>query len=210
MPSVNSSDSVRNSLTESEVIPTVIHDRAFIPKGFLAIHFDSGKEAALGNDIRPADSQHLLRVDFTLNLPNDGSSTVNISKEDLFTLAMTDPDAPARSDNKFSEILHYLAIDVPLNTFTAENTSSTDQLSTADLKGKTLYHYIPPGPRPKTGKHRYVFLLFKQTPGVTPQAPKDRRNWGTGIRGVGAAEYAEKYKLELYAVNFFYAQNDQQ
>ena len=210
MPLMTISDSVKDSLTKSEVIPTVIHDKAFIPKGFLTIQYDSGKEVTLGNNIRPADSQHVPRIDFTLNLPSDASSTFNISKEDLFTLVVTDPDAPTKGDEKWSEYLHYLAVDVPLNTFNAENASSTDQLSTADLKGKTLWPYLGPAPPAKTGKHRYVFLLFKQTPGVTPEAPKDRPNWGTGIRGAGAAEYAEKYKLTPYAVNFFYAQNDQQ
>lgn len=210
MPLMTISDSVKDSLTKSEVVPTVIHDKSFLPKGFLTIQYDSGKEVALGNNIRPADSKNLPRIDFTLNLPSDASSTFNISKDDRFTLIVTDPDAPTRNDEKWSEYLHYLAVDVQLNTFNAENASSNDQLSTADLKGRTLYPYIGPGPPPKTGKHRYVFLLYKQTPGVTPEAPKDRPNWGTGIRGAGAAEYAEKYKLTPYAVNFFYAQNDQQ
>lgn len=86
MPLMTISDSVKDSLTKSEVVPTVIHDKSFLPKGFLTIQYDSGKEVALGNNIRPADSKNLPRIDFTLNLPSDASSTFNISKDDRFTL----------------------------------------------------------------------------------------------------------------------------
>ncbi|GMF95698.1 unnamed protein product [[Candida] boidinii] len=108
------------------------------------------------------------------------------------------------------------------NTTASSSTETTDasstgpinienQLTTKDLglnnNGVDLIPYMGPGPPEKTGDHRYVFLLFKQKPGVEPEAPIDRPCWGTSIPGYGIAEYSKRYGLELLAVNFFYAHN---
>ncbi|VEU20350.1 DEKNAAC101107 [Brettanomyces naardenensis] len=211
MTLVTISDSIKDSLTKSEVIPTVIHDKSFTPKGFLTIKYDTDKEVAMGNTIKPADSQNRPRIDFTLNLPSDSSTELKISKDDKFTLVVTDPDAPTKGDEKWSEFCHYLSINVQLNVFDSEkpdnSSSAGSQLTTTDIKGVDLLPYIGPGPPPKTGKHRYVFLLYRQSPGFVPISPEGRPTWGTGVPGSGAAEYAEKYHLTLFAVNFFYAQN---
>lgn len=203
-------DSVKDSLTKSEVIPTVIHDKTFSSKGFLTIKYDSGKEVALGNSIKPSEAQSRPRIDFMLNLPSGNAASFKIAPSDKFTLVVTDPDAPTRGDEKWSEYCHYLATDVTLNPFDPDNAGKAEgQLSTVDLKGQDTMPYVGPGPPPGTGKHRYVFLLYKQTKG-TPPPPSGRPNWGTGVKGSGAAEYAQKYGLELYAVNYFYSQNEGQ
>ncbi|QPG73969.1 hypothetical protein FOA43_001285 [Brettanomyces nanus] len=212
MPLMTISDSIMDSLTKSEVIPTVIHDKSFVPKGFLTIKYDTGKEVTMGNNIKPSDAQSKPRIDFTLNLPSDSSSSLKISKGDKFTLVFTDPDAPSRGNETWSEYCHWILVDVKLNTFddTAVNAVDTaeNQLTTENVDGTELFSYVGPGCPPKTGKHRYVFLLYKQKSGVVPKVPEGRRNWGTGVPGYGAAEYAEKWGLTLYGVNFFYARNE--
>lgn len=207
---VTISDSIKDSLKKAEVIPTVVPDTNFSPRGFLTISYGNDKEVTLGNKLKVAETQQRPRIDFTLNLPSD--KPLQLSNKDLFTLVLTDPDAPTKGDEKWSEYCHYLSTDVQLVAFDSENTdfSAQQQLTTASLSGTDLFPYMGPGPPPKTGPHRYTFLLYKQKPGVEPKAPTDRPNWGTGIPGYGAAEYAEKYSLTLWAVNFFYAQNVQQ
>lgn len=246
---VTISDSIKDALFKSEVIPTVIHDEKFTPKGFLMIQFkNSDKEVTMGNTLQVEDTQEKPVIHFTLNLPdttpttnttitnsNNDTNNINnnnnhnngnnnnynskniIDKDDLFTLILTDPDAPTKGDEKWSEYCHYIVKDIKLNEFKISDEDSNEgdnsiesfgeKLTTIDLKGKELVPFLGPGPPPKTGLHRYVFLLYKQNKNKEPQAPIDRPNYGTGIPGYGAAEYAEKYGLELYAVNFFYAKN---
>ena len=62
-----------------------------------------------------------------------------------------------------------------------------------------LMPYFPPAPPPKTGYHRYVFVL------LAPKAidelqghlkkPKDRPHWGYGNVGAGVREWAEENHL---------------
>lgn len=67
----------------------------------------------------------------------------------------------------------------------------------------------PPGPPPKTGLHRYVFLLLE---GVNTNltAPEDRQHWGTGKVGHGVRNWAKKERLEVVGGNFFYEKNKKQ
>lgn len=56
--------------------------------------------------------------------------------------------------------------------------------------------YKPPGPPEKTGKHRYVFLVFEPANATTQPLnltkPKDRQHWGYEYHGerVGVRDWA--------------------
>ncbi|GMF01027.1 unnamed protein product [Ambrosiozyma monospora] len=166
----------------------------------------------MGNTLKPEETQERPSIHFTLNVP-DNNDSIKITNDDKFTLIFTDPDAPTRTDDKWSEYCHYVTTDISLNSFDSESVDAANldtKLTTQDLSGHDLVSYVGPGPPPKTGKHRYVFLLYKQKPGVSPAQIPDRPNWGTGIPGYGAAEYAKKNGLELLAVNYFFAQNKEQ
>lgn len=260
---VTISNSIRESLVKHEIIPTVIHDKDFVPKGLLIISYNDNEntDVVMGNHLKVSETQSMPSIAFTLNLPNSDNDSFKISKDDNFTLVLTDPDAPKKGEEKWSEYCHYICKNIKLNEIdpdnfgnqpqipskiipdmipsensTATTTSSSDatnttassstettdasstgpinienQLTTKDLglnnNGVDLIPYMGPGPPEKTGDHRYVFLLFKQKPGVEPEAPIDRPCWGTSIPGYGIAEYSKRYGLELLAVNFFYAHN---
>lgn len=85
----------------------------------------------------------------------------------------------------------------------------TEQSSPDDV-----IEYKPPGPPPKTGKHRYVFLVFAPKNGTTEplhlSKPKDRQHWGTGEEGGGVRDWAEANELVPVAANFVYAKNKKQ
>lgn len=72
----------------------------------------------------------------------------NADKDTLYTLIMTDPDAPSRADPKYREVRHWLVINIPADDVNA---------------GEAIFEYIGSGPPEGTGLHRYVFLVYKQS-----------------------------------------------
>lgn len=81
----------------------------------------------------------------------------NADENELYTLLMVDPDAPSRADPKFRSYKHWAVINIP----------------GADVaRGDQITEYIGSGPPNKTGLHRYVFLMYKQTGGrITYDGP---------------------------------------
>ncbi|VEU19276.1 DEKNAAC100624 [Brettanomyces naardenensis] len=187
---------IREALLKHEVIPTVIHDETFIPKGFLSAKLGSGDEVHLGNEIKRGNALQLGQVDFT------PFADFRVSKDDRFTLVVTDPDAPSKNYCFLSEVCHCFITDIRLK----ESLDGSSPVTTENLEGKIVFPFIRPGPPPFTGFHRYVFVLYKQRPGIKLEAPAARPTWGTGYPGSGAQEYADKYGLEPLAVNFFLCQ----
>lgn len=69
----------------------------------------------------------------------------------LYTLALTDPDAPSRKDPKFREWHHFLVVNMKGNDISS---------------GKVMSDYVGSGPPKGTGLHRYVWLVYEQTNGA--------------------------------------------
>ena len=59
----------------------------------------------------------------------------------LYTIVMTDPDAPSRADPKYGEWRHWVVVNVPGHDV---------------AKGQVLTTYMGPAPPKGTGLHRYV------------------------------------------------------
>lgn len=76
-----------------------------------------------------------------------------------------------------------------------------------------VVEYKPPGPPPKTGKHRYVFLVFAPRNGTTEplhlSKPGDRQHWG-GEKEGGVRDWAKANELVPVAANFLYSKNKKQ
>ncbi|KAJ1282964.1 hypothetical protein BS78_03G091400 [Paspalum vaginatum] len=84
-------------------------------------------------------------------------------RNDLYTLIMTDPDAPSPSDPTMREYLHWIVTNIPGGTDAS--------------KGEDVVEYM--GPRPPVGIHRYVMVLFEQKTRVQAEAPEGRANFNT-------------------------------
>uniref|UniRef100_A0A669PG76 Phosphatidylethanolamine-binding protein 1 n=1 Tax=Phasianus colchicus TaxID=9054 RepID=A0A669PG76_PHACC len=65
----------------------------------------------------------------------------------LYTLVLTDPDAPSRKDPKFREWHHFLVTNMKGNDVGS---------------GTVLSDYVGSGPPKGTGLHRYVWLVYEQ------------------------------------------------
>uniref|UniRef100_A0A8C6Z460 Phosphatidylethanolamine-binding protein 1 n=1 Tax=Nothoprocta perdicaria TaxID=30464 RepID=A0A8C6Z460_NOTPE len=70
----------------------------------------------------------------------------------LYTLVLTDPDAPSRKDPKFREWHHFLVTNMKGNDVGS---------------GKVLSDYVGSGPPKGTGLHRYVWLVYEQPKQLT-------------------------------------------
>ncbi|KAI1342593.1 PEBP-like protein [Xylariaceae sp. FL0016] len=193
---------VQDELKKAEIIPTVIDD--FVPSMALEAKWSDEVFASLGNTLK-VDT---VQKEPTITMQFD-ESLVNLNKPGVtYAITITDPDAPSRDDPKWSEFCHFIATGV------TSSSSSDTQLSLDGYSLDDVVPYKPPGPPPKTGKHRYVFLLFTPTNGTTEALnltkPDDRKHWGTGKERHGVRDWALKNGLEPVAANFIYAQNEKQ
>ncbi|KAL5116263.1 hypothetical protein ACEQ8H_005821 [Pleosporales sp. CAS-2024a] len=159
--------------------------------------------AKLGNTINP----ERLQEEPVITLHHDTSS---VRSEMKYTITLSDPDAPSRDDARWSEMCHWIATHVSLSspqyprTFPWPATLSLDE----------VMPYKPPGPPPKTGKHRYVFLVFAPKNGTSEalrlEKPGERRHWGFGEEGKGVREWARSMGLMVVGAEFVYAKNEEQ
>jgi phosphatidylethanolamine-binding protein (PEBP) family uncharacterized protein len=124
-----------------------------------------------------------------------------------YVITLTDPDAPSRDNPEWSEMCHWIAsnltitqqtFSIPPVPFFSFRKSDEDE-NVDEKKLEEVMEYKPPGPPPKTGKHRYVFLVFAPGNGTTeelyPSKPKDRQHWGTGEERSGVREWATENGL---------------
>lgn len=199
------------ALLKHGILEDVIQEADFKPWGVLAGEFSSDSPIAMGNTLSAKDTQSRPTVQFNLN-PEEGAPRV--SDKDLFTLVITDPDAPSRSDHKWSEFCHYIEADIKILDQTATATSgkvSEPQFVCSKLNsGTELVSYHGPAPPKGTGKHRYVLLLYKQPAGVVSSKfteVKDRPNWGYGTPATGVKKWASENNLKPIAANFFLVEN---
>ena len=206
-------------LAEAEIIPTVIDD--FKPIFGLTVAWKSDV-ARLGNTLKPSHlasgpSVHLEKA----KSPSD--SQFQPTADMTYVLVLTDPDAPSRDNPKWSQFCHWIATGIQI---------STSEVS--DIQIEDVVKYRPPGPPPKTGKHRYVFLALVAANGTTDKLilakPKDRKHWGSDQEGYGVREWANKHGLMAVGglswllsckehrltfltnlgANFIYAENEKQ
>ncbi|KAI5808098.1 phosphatidylethanolamine-binding protein [Peziza echinospora] len=200
MPLVTISSSIRETLKKHEIIPDVIDD--FTPATMISVSYPSKKEVTLGNTLSPKETQDVPKIQITPEAADDDSK---------YTLVLTDPDAPSREDPKWSEFCHWISSDIKLPSI--EAIASAQSLEEASpKKGKDVVDYMGPAPPEGTGKHRYVFLLYRNGPKTgTLTGPADhRKNWGGDKPRHGARQWAKENDLTLVGANFFFAQNSKQ
>ncbi|KAK0422401.1 hypothetical protein QR680_007550 [Steinernema hermaphroditum] len=172
---------VSEGFKKHDVVPDVI---PVPPCTQAKVLYNGGEEATLGNELTPTQVKDAPKV------------TWDYERGALYTLVMTDPDAPSRQDPQLREVEHWLVVNIP-----------GDDVA----KGDVFAEYIGSGPPPGSGLHRYVFLVYKQ-PGkiaddehgfVDKHTREQRRGWKV-------AKFAEKHKLGTpLAGNFFQAQYDE-
>nr|WEY07714.1 phosphatidylethanolamine-binding protein [Ephestia kuehniella] len=170
---------VAQSFVQHAVVPDVV---PVAPAALAQVKYPSGSVVQEGNELTPTQVKDVPSVSW----PAETGA--------FYTLAMTDPDAPSRAEPTYREWHHWLVGNIP-----GDNVSA----------GETLSAYVGSGPPPKTGLHRYVFLVYKQPGKLNFDEPR-LTNTSDANRGkFSIAKFAAKYKLgNPVAGNFYQAQYD--
>jgi phosphatidylethanolamine-binding protein (PEBP) family uncharacterized protein len=195
-PEFSLTSTIRDTLIANDVIGDVLDD--FEPSYYIEVDYPSTHEKVLlGNDI-PVDSVSKRPV---FNFYSINSPSIQ-AKNSTFTLALTDPDAKSREKPKWSEMCHWI-----LTNLTTPIPEPPPEIRTA--KAGEIMKYLPPSPPPKTGAHRYVFVLLEGD-SSNLKAPDDRKHWGYGKVRHGVRDWAEENNLKVVGANFFFAENEKQ
>ncbi|TKC37143.1 hypothetical protein EI555_002473 [Monodon monoceros] len=98
----------------------------------------------------------------------------------LYTLVLTNPDAPSRKDPKYREWHHFLVV----------NMNSNDISS-----GTVLSDYVGSGPPKGTGLHRYTWLVYEQDRPLKCDEPILSNRSGDHRGKFKVANFRKKYEL---------------
>lgn len=120
----------------------------------------------------------------------------------LYTLILSDPDAPNRKEHQYREWMHWVVVNVPVK----ENTNELDV-----AKGEHVVEYIGAGPPQDSGLHRYVFLAVEQPQGkIEFQDAKLKNTSGENRGGWKVRDVLQKHNLgKVTALACFEAEWDE-
>ncbi|KAH8820539.1 putative carboxypeptidase Y inhibitor [Xylogone sp. PMI_703] len=187
-------DIIRHTLQDAGVIDDVLDD--FKPSCFLLPYYGIERPVTLGNALKKSTTKDAPSVKIYCPGQQDIKG---------LTIALTDPDAPSRDNPKWSEMCHWIAT-IPEEDghrlAQSEITYDPDDLD-------ELVEYKSPAPPPKTGHHRYIFVLLEGANSNLTE-PDDRQHWGTGKARHGVRDWAKKEELKVVGANFFYEKNKKQ
>merc|ERR1719317_297076 len=117
-------------------------------------------------------------------------------EKSLYTVVMTDPDAPSRKDPKYREWVHWGVCNIP----------------GSDLKkGDLVIEYVGAGPPPETGLHRYFVIASKQKDKIKTYPEKKlvaKDGKGEGRPKNNFQKFCELQSLVPVAFNCFQAEYD--
>ncbi|XP_050086212.1 protein D2-like [Anopheles aquasalis] len=159
------SSAVVKNMEKHEVVPDVI---PVAPTAVAKVSYPSGAVVSEGNVLTPTQVKDVPTVEW------------NAEGDAMYTLCMTDPDAPSRKEPTYREWHHWLVGNIPGGDV---------------AKGETLSAYVGSGPPAGTGLHRYVFLVYKQNGKLTFDEPRLTNTSGDNRGGFAIRKFAEKYKL---------------
>lgn len=164
------------------VVPDVVD---VVPPATIDVTYGAGVTVNMGNELTPTQVKAA---------PTHISWPVQMGL--LYTLCMTDPDAPSRAEPTFREVKHWLVVNIP---------------GTDIANGTTIAHYRGSGPPKGTGLHRYMFLVYQQAGPVDVSgevfAASDSRE---GRLKFKVRDFAAKHNLgQPIAGNLYQAQYDE-
>lgn len=174
----------------TDVFPSLVLDD-FEPSVSIHLSYPSKHNVKLGNSINPKHVASQPNLDIYASEP---IASRTLKSNATYVLALTDPDATSRSNPTKAQMCHWVATNITVSS------SASVPLDVSEFRSAgpfDLIEYFPPTPPPKTGYHRYVFVVLTSDSDkeVKPKKPKDRPHWGYGRIGAGVREWAEENSL---------------
>ncbi|XP_030371501.1 protein D2 [Scaptodrosophila lebanonensis] len=164
---------------QHKIIPDIVKTA---PMAMAQVTYAGGLVVNKGDELTPTQ----VKAPPTVEWPTEPGA--------LYTLLLTDPDAPSRKQPKFREWHHWLVVNIPGNDIAS---------------GEVLSAYVGSGPPQGSGLHRYVFLIFKQPQKLTCNEKRIPKTSGDGRANFNTEKFVAKYKLgNPVAGNFYQAQWD--
>ncbi|XP_051888098.1 phosphatidylethanolamine-binding protein 1 [Pristis pectinata] len=150
--------------------PLALNEVEEKPEQPLAVKYDTVEIDALGKVLTPTQVQN---CPVSINWPG-------CSADKLYTLVLTDPDAPSRKAPKFREWHHFVVVNMKGN----------------DIKsGEILSDYVGSGPPQGTGLHRYVWLVYEQSKPLQCNEPRLTNRSGDKRGKFKTTDFCKKYNL---------------
>ncbi|EIW56216.1 PEBP-like protein [Trametes versicolor FP-101664 SS1] len=192
--------SIVAALEREQIIPDVLPETlAFTPSVLFSVVYPNGAEVNLGNEMIVADTQD----EPELRLAALNGSWDDSASEVSYTLAMLDPDAPSRDEPIYRTFRHWLITGLKSPPVTSNAAHALNALKSHPATTP----YRPPGPRPNSGLHRYIFLLFQEPASAEPfVVPQGQPEYGAALeerRSWNPVTFASKYGLKLVGANYF-------
>jgi phosphatidylethanolamine-binding protein (PEBP) family uncharacterized protein len=162
------------------------------------VTYPSGAIVNAGNVLTPTQVKDEPNVKWPIE-------SIDKQKNTLYTLILTDPDAPSRKDPKNREWCHWVVVNIPANSLSVS-------VSVSD--GDTLVMFVPSAPPKHSGLHRYTYLVYKQPNRMDTSKEHIITNKSGGIIGRpnwSAKQFVNKHfggQAELISGNFYQAEYD--
>jgi len=139
LPQANIGDLFNTHQVVSDVVPIA-------PSARLSVVFSDGAQVLGGNEMLIKATQSQPQISF----PTEANT--------YYTLFMLDPDNDSRQTHKYRQFIHWGVV----------NIAGANGIQNLDVaSGHVVAPYMGCAPEPGSGRHRYVFLLYRQM-GVIP------------------------------------------
>ncbi|ALC46814.1 CG17917 [Drosophila busckii] len=170
----DSETEVSKFLRHLDVIPDVLD---MGPQEFLNVTYAGNIRADRGVELQPMQVRDKPTVNWIAG------------KDNYYTLIMVDSDWPNKEHPKRTEFLHWLVVNIP-----------GSKLEMGDVRAS----YVGAMPPKKSGLHRYVLLLYKQSEHMMFDFDKVPNHSDQGRTAFSTKQFAKLYKLKVpLAGNFF-------
>lgn len=170
----------KSNMEVQKVVPDILDH---VPAALATVKYGPGVEMKDGAELTP---EQVKATPTEVSWPAQTNA--------LYTVLLTDPDAPSREHPLMREILHWLVVNVPGNNL---------------ANGSTVIDYAGAGPPEGGGLHRYVLTVYKQAARLeltgfdSLKAPTGRYKFST-------RDFVTKFHLgQPIAGNFYQAQADE-
>ncbi|KAH0555160.1 protein D2-like [Cotesia glomerata] len=165
---------VNSAFWDAEIVPDLLDTP---PTDELEVIYPGEKKVSLGEKLTPTEAKDPPEIHYK---HEEGT---------FYTLIMSDPDIPSRSNPTMPEFFHWTVVNIP-----------EDKIS----QGEVVVGYLGPGPPKDSGFHRYILVVYKQPKKLTFDEQRISETEAIGRPNQSMKKFANKYQLGAPIAGSFY------